>query len=168
MSLLTFLRNSVISLPLITFLIAIIINNYYLVFLSIGLIISGIINHLLKLLTIGSSHKIFIRPSGAKGCSAECGNEPRDGDPGFPSGHAQNAWFFSTFMILYYLAQDRHNPIVIIIYIILALVISFSRLGYIPQLGTLCHTQFQVLVGSGLGIILATIYFKTLFKIFSA
>ena len=92
MPLFTFLRNSVVILPFMSFIIAITDNNFYLLALTIGLLISAIINHLIKIITIQFPSIIFKRPKGAIGCSGGYDNRPCGGEPGFPSGHSQNAW----------------------------------------------------------------------------
>ena len=160
MAILTFLRNSVISIPVVTFLIAIAINNYYLLLLPIGITISAIINIILKSCASLFSHRIFRRPIGSKGCGAGCGNSCYTNTEGFPSGHSQNAWFFSAFMILYNSKFGNNSILVKILYLVFASIISFSRLGYNSSLGTTCHTPLQVLVGSILGTLLGAIYFS--------
>ncbi len=167
MPLLTFLRNSVISIPVLSFLIGVSLNNYYLLLLPVGLVISGIINLVLKQLLVLFPQKIFVRPDGARGCGAGCGNNLAEGQQGFPSGHAQTAWFFAIFMIMYNITFVNNNYLVILIYLIFAATISFSRLGYYPLLGTLCHTPLQVIVGSNLGIILGLVYFNILYYYFT-
>ena len=161
MAILTFLRNSVISIPVLTFLIGIAINNYYLLLLPIGIIISAIINIILKWWSSSFKNKIFIRPDGSKGCGAGCGNTPYSNRVGFPSGHSQNAWFFAIYMILYSNKFGNNNTMVKLIYLSFATIISFSRLGYYSILGTTCHTPIQVIVGSIIGILLAKVYFSS-------
>ena len=169
MPLFNFLRNSVISIPVLVFLIAIAENNIYLIFLTIGLIVNAFINHTIKKITTYYPNKIFLRPIKARGCSSNHLDKPCGGKPGFPSGHSQNAWFFTMYMILYYLNKNHNNknPLDILIFIILAFTISISRLGISPYLGTLCHTPLQVVVGGLLGIVLSYFYFHFIFKMVS-
>ena len=172
MPLITFFRNSVISIPIITFLIGISINNYYLSLLSIGLFLSNILNIIIKSFFSQFPYKIFKRPPGSKDYDMSCNDNDNDNDndnitstlSGFPSGHSQMVWFFSIFMILYSYKLGNANAQVIIILLMFASVISFSRLGYYKILGTACHTPLQVIVGSILGIILAQLYFKLINK----
>ncbi len=168
MSLVMFLRTTVISMPIFTLLVGIVLHEPYLIALPFGLVTSDVINIVLKLFFSQFSYAGFFRPPGSKGCSLGCQDEIASGDPGFPSGHSQNAWFFASFMLLYYQLKSKDTGVkksfVTGIYLIGAFLISYSRLGYYSILGTLCHTPFQVYVGSGLGIFLGWSYFQLVKK----
>ena len=74
-----------------------------------------------------------------------------------PSGHAQNAVFFSTYTILNLLDNKeiifvKYFGVVLFIYV--ALFIMYSRI-YLR-----CHTVQQVIVGGLIGAILGTLYYK--------
>jgi membrane-associated phospholipid phosphatase len=162
MTLKTFFANSVIFIPIITFLIGIILNNYYLIMLTLGLLISLVLNFMMKVGFSQLSYESFRRPVGSKGCSIDWLplKGGHDHEMGFPSGHSQFIWFFVTFLILYHLSKSNtSNYILIILLIIFALLVSISRLGIYPVLGNLCHTRLQVIVGCFIGIISALIYF---------
>ena len=60
MPLITFFRNSVISIPITTLVyIGISINNYYLIQLSIGLFLSNILNIIIKVFFSQFPYKIL-------------------------------------------------------------------------------------------------------------
>lgn len=146
-----FCRDSVISIPIITFIIGLSINNNYLILLSIGIILTGLLNFILKLFFSLFSNPIFKRPF--------------SNTPGFPSGHSQTIWFFTIFILLLSLKYKSifFYPISIIV-ITLAILISLSRLGWFPLQpykisGKVFHTFFQVLVGAIIGIVTAYYFF---------
>ena len=90
MPLITFFRNSVISIPITTFLIGISINNYYLIQLSIGLFLSNILNIIIKVFFSQFPYKIFKRPSSFNDYDISCNdNNITYILDGFPSGHSQ-------------------------------------------------------------------------------
>jgi membrane-associated phospholipid phosphatase len=157
-SIINFYRNSVISIPIITFIIGIIFNKY-LIYLSIGLIINGCINYSIKKLLSYLPTNIFLRPKLSKGCSASCDSYDCSNKIGFPSGHSQTIWFFITYLFLYHYKSNKkiiHFPTLFCL-ILLATSISISRLGFLGS--NICHSPIQVIVGSILGIILAYYYF---------
>jgi membrane-associated phospholipid phosphatase len=157
-----FFRNSVLSIPIITFIIGICCLDKYLILLTIGIIISGIINYTIKKILAQFKTNIFLRPKKAKGCSACCNEKPANHKVGFPSGHSQIIWFFSTYLFLY--SYYKYNSIMSLpILFILAKIISLSRLGWIPEIGTPCHTLTQVIFGALLGIITAYYYFNIIY-----
>ena len=84
---------------------------------------------------------------------------------GFPSNHAQNIWFFTTFLILYniYILKSDHYLVGSIL-ILFSIMVSISRLGISPLLGPRCHTPLQVVVGGLLGCISAILYFGLIRK----
>lgn len=132
------------------------------------------IKWLYKMLNVKSIPILGIggRPSGATGCSTflSCINTTSI-TFGMPSGHSQNAWFFSTFMLLelwrYYQLQPldvkcdgmyldtiitKHPALISILstlLIIFAIIISYSRV-WIEG----CHTVQQVIVGAIIGVLL--------------
>ena len=71
-----FFRNSVISIPIINFIIGCILFDKYLIFLTIGLLLSGLLNYIIKYIIYISfnslNRKWFLRPINAKGCDACC------------------------------------------------------------------------------------------------
>lgn len=159
-----FFKNSVVSIPIITFIISIATNNPFLIFIVIGLVISGIINltikHILKIIFPNKNKAIILyRPNTATSCGASNNDKNYSNEIGFPSGHSQSIWFFITLLIL---NMPNYGPIPTIFLILVAMAISFSRLGYFTSLGSACHTPLQVLCGSLLGIVLA--HFFYLFK----
>ena len=150
-----FFRNSVISIPIINFIIGCILFDKYLIFLTIGLLLSGLLNYIIKYIIYISfnslNRKWFLRPINAKGCDACCDDRPAHDKIGLPSGHSQLIWFFITYLFIYsYHKYNYHSLFILPILIILASSISLSRLGW---LGNECHTPFQVIIGALLGSI---------------
>ena len=156
-----FCRDSVFSIPIITFILGLTINNIYFILLSIGIVLSGILNFILKKLFSLFSNPIFKRPY--------------SNTPGFPSGHSQVIWFFAIFILLlskkYHNSTiSRHTKVIIIIVTTLAILISLSRLGWFPLQpckisGKVFHNPLQVLVGAIIGILTGYYYFCYLDKI---
>jgi membrane-associated phospholipid phosphatase len=64
-----------------------------------------------------------------------------------PSNHSQQAVVFSTYMILKDLEKNTLSPLKTIIYVLLALIIMYSRI-YLN-----CHTIQQVIMGGVIGLI---------------
>ena len=99
------------------------------------------------------------RPTNSKN-SAQFGNintPPYKGSYGMPSGHSQNATFFSTYVILNLLENPFSNNIKIygtVLFITLALGIMYSRVLL------KCHTVQQVIAGGLIGSVLGSLYFK--------
>ena len=152
-----FCQNSVVSIPIITFIIGLTINNIYLVLLSIGIILTGFLNFILKNIFSFFTNPIFKRPFSNR--------------TGFPSGHSQTIWFFAIFILL--LSRKYHSiyfiPICFIV-ISLAILISLSRLGWFPLQpfkisGKVYHNPLQVFVGALIGIITSYYYFIFLDKL---
>jgi len=76
---------------------------------------------------------------------------------GMPSGHSQNAVFFSTYVIMNMLDSNislHQKTFGISLFICLALGIMYSRV-YLN-----CHTIPQVVVGGLIGFLLAKIYYE--------
>lgn len=156
-----FFRNSVISIPIINFIIAMTLLDTYLVALSIGLCLSGLLNIIIKYTIYISiskqNRKYFLRPNNAKGCDACCSENLAHDKIGFPSGHTQMIWFFVVYLFLYsYQKYNNDSFYFSPILIILAISISISRLGW---LGNECHTITQVIIGGLIGSISSYYYF---------
>jgi len=155
-----FFRNSVVSIVIITFIIAITLVDRYLMALVLGLILSGVLNYSIKytldLICDNTTRRYFLRPINAKGCGACCQETPANNKIGFPSGHSQIVWFFSFYLILYSYYKLSYNIPSIIILIFFATSVSISRLGW---LGNQCHTPGQVIAGTLLGCYTSYYYF---------
>ena len=156
-----FFRNSVISIPIVNLIIGIGLLDKYLCYLTVGLVLSGLFNLLIKqtlyISTTPQNRKFFLRPNTAKGCDACCNETPAADKIGFPSGHSQQAWFFTTYLLLYsYHKYKNINIISFLILIIFANAISISRLGW---LGNQCHTYLQIITGGLLGSITSYYFF---------
>jgi membrane-associated phospholipid phosphatase len=163
-----FFRNSVISIPIINFIIACVLLDKFLIALTIGLLLSGLLNYIIKYtiyISTNSQNRIFfLRPKNAKGCDACCDDLPAHDKIGLPSGHSQLIWFFSIYLFLYsYHKYIEKSFIILPILILLAVSISLSRLGWF---GNECHTPFQVIIGALIGSITAYYYFNVFFKFF--
>lgn len=140
-------------------------NNIEFFMLSGALVINDIINFMLKYFIakpILGDKKYFLmgsgsRPKGAKNCSLFVEkNASFSKSYGMPSGHSQNAAFFSTYAIMGIL----NNPLIsnkyifVTIFIFLAFSVMYSRV-YLK-----CHTIQQIIVGGVLGIILGLQYYN--------
>ena len=111
-----------------------------------------------------------VRPNGAKNCGFFLKNKPiyhkYPKSYGMPSGHSQGISFFSTLGILYLLnnynknnKNNKKNKKIImllgcLILICIVLFVMYSRVLF------KCHTIEQTMVGSLIGILLASILFK--------
>ena len=141
--------------------------------LIVALTINDLINTFLKYkicapLMGTSKWSIFgygTRPKGAKHCSlfVEPGsNGIPKGSYGMPSGHSQNAMFFTTYMVLH-LINSNYNKITqnagIVLFSVLGIMVMYSRVYF------KCHTVQQVIIGGLLGGILGALYFKNKDKI---
>lgn len=97
--------------------------------------------------------QMFLRPNPPpEGCCVLdylCENKPTT--YGFPSGHAQTAFFFAMFMSLY----DREHALFYFLYAILS---SLNRV----RIG--CHNLLQVFGGALFGMVYAFISFKLFVK----
>ena len=150
-SLETFCKNSVLSIPIICFMIGIIDFKYILI--TIGIILCGIINFIIKsIINKILPYKYTKRPNNAKGCGA-CNDNYID-NIGLPSGHSQLAWFFVFYLWL--LKPNIRNALILFP---IALIISISR--YFSN----CHTKLQIFIGSLIGIIFAY-YFREFIILF--
>ena len=88
--------------------------------------------------------------------------KPSSTSYGMPSGHSQNAAFFSSYVILNLLNNPFTNSVKIygtVIFISLSIGIMYSRVIL------KCHTVQQVIAGGLIGSVLGSIYFKNKDKI---
>ena len=139
--------------PILILLYAILIQDVYLIFF---LIMTIIINYILKYkitqpLLGNKNYPIIgsgVRPKNAKNCGIF--KDPpgyKNNTYGMPSNHSQQAVVFSTYMILKDLEKNTLSPLKTIIYVLLALIIMYSRI-YLN-----CHTIQQVIMGGVIGLI---------------
>ena len=155
-----------------SFLSYFLVGNIELLMLTAAILLNDAFNHFLKNnickpLMGNNKWPIFgygIRPKGAKYCSLFI-KPNSDGIPksyGMPSGHSQNAAFFSSYVILNLLNNPFSNSVKIygtIIFISLAIGIMYSRVIL------KCHTVQQVIAGGLIGSALGAVYFKNKDKI---
>ena len=162
------LKTSVISIPIITSILAIILNNEKFIKFSLILISSNFINITLKIIFGLINYKFFLRPNSKYIPFRDRSLSDYIKNIGMPSGHSQLSFLFSTFLILYIINKNIYNinKISVISKIILLLVfsisISVSRLGIIKNLGPQVHSIFQVVIGGIIGIIIGFLTFKVL------
>ena len=156
----TFLKQSVIIIPVITFSIGIMFFNKELLLLAIYLIISIIFNTSLKIFFGKINYNKFLRPN-VQGKTKNITPIDCIHNIGMPSCHSQIAWTFTSFMTVVIYTNQKipsiHKWIYYIILFLLAISISISRTGLILTLGPKVHTISQVAIGSILGLILGTI-----------
>tara|TARA_R110001592_G_scaffold282652_2_gene550435 strand:+ start:80 stop:619 length:540 start_codon:yes stop_codon:yes gene_type:complete len=135
--------------------------NYFM--LGIALLVNDSLNGIFKIIIKSSfGEKIFgilgKRPIGAKNCGYFSNSKNSISKSyGMPSGHSQNAVFFSTFVIMNMLDSDialHQKTFGISLFICLSLGIMYSRV-YLN-----CHTIPQVVVGGLIGFLLAKIYYE--------
>ena len=162
--------------PLLTssssFLSYFLVGNIELLMLTAAILLNDAFNHFLKNVVcrplMGNKKlPIFgygIRPKGAKYCGLFI-KPNSNGIPtsyGMPSGHSQNAIFFSTYVILN-LINGKFKYLTkvygTIFFTLVGLGIMYSRV-YLK-----CHTVEQVIVGGVIGGVLAALYFKNKDKI---
>lgn len=155
-----FFRCSEISLPIITFMIGLVADNKLLL-LTLGMLLSGGINSILKSFFAIFPTTIFHRPKGAKQCGAICSDVLVDHKMGFPSGHSQMIWFFIiSLLIIYWPKHPKRCLLVSPFLLLFATLITLSRTGWTGACK--CHTPIQVGVGSIFGCIIAIFYWKYL------
>ena len=101
------------------------------------------------------------RPKGASNCDYFSRNGlAKPGTPGMPSGHMTHTTIFATVMILgrFWSARGRDISLENILFygvnISLVLVMAFAR--YYKK----CHTEFQIICGTVLGILLGYIFYE--------
>ena len=156
--------STIRATPTITFIYALIDfllnNNWYLL-----LIISAdkIINHSLKTLLqwkFGDDKEICFlgygrRPVNARntGCFLKLDNAEST-TYGMPSGHSQNAWLFTIYLITVLL---KNNPQFIGLRI--GLIICYAATVSYSRVIENCHTSQQVFLGGLIGIITGLLYF---------
>ncbi len=146
-------------------------NNSDLLLLGIFLSINDVVNHGLKTIffkpLIGGKNLPFLgigkRPVGAKNCGMfkECPAEIVT-SYGMPSGHSQNAVFFSTYVILNLINSNFIYAIKVygtVLFSFLALGIMYSRIYF------KCHTVQQVIAGGLIGGVLGALYYENKDKI---
>jgi len=148
-------------------------GNIDFLMLSVALTINDLINAFLKYKIcaplMGSKKWSILgygaRPKGAKHCSlfVEPGsNGIPKGSYGMPSGHSQNAMFFTTYIVLH-LINSNYDKITqnvgIVLFSVLGIMVIYSRIYF------KCHTVQQVIIGGLLGGILGALYFKNKDKI---
>jgi len=155
-----FLLNLLRAYPRLILLFALITKDP---FLFVGILIEEQINHFLKYIVVrpllgDKKYPIMgsgARPKGARNCGVWADNknvQPKS--YGMPSGHSAAALFFSTYKILELMNNKSNNTALYFIYVLLALVIPYSRLYF------KCHTIQQAIVGGIIGSILGYYWFK--------
>ena len=152
-----FCNSSVISIPIITFIIGYTLSNLNIILLTIGLIASIIFNIILKCIFSLFYNPIFYRPH-----QFILTNNNHFSIIGFPSGHSQVIWFFSFFLFL--LSKNKKQWMTYLLFI-LPIIISLSRIGWTPFKPfkistTIYHTPLQIIIGSFIGIITAYYFYK--------
>ena len=134
--------------------------------LSILILITNFINHFMKEYIfkpiMGNNYFPLLgygkRPKGSKNCGLF-----KDGSVstsyGMPSGHSETSTFFSTYLILKIIFNDKlHLLYKIVSFIFLSffpLLVMYSRVYWAK-----CHTIQQVIVGGLMGIIFGCIIYK--------
>lgn len=149
------------STPLMLYLFTmyqIIMTNskfYYLMF--IGMILSEIINPILKQLAAkywkDEYPDIILRPSCEYACNY-IGLKSKCSGLGMPSGHSQTTAMFVTMMYLYFQQNNQLTFFNKTILFTILLAIPLSRVYY------QCHSFSQIIIGSMVGIFLGFILFK--------
>lgn len=132
-------------------------NIAYLILLSIGMFISMLVSETIKQHL--PKEGIYLRPTHD---TCHCGLWPKKQESchnelavGMPSTHATVMAFFVTMIYLSnYNINSQQNSNTIIFSIILALLVIKQRYD------SHCHTGLQLFVGSLLGCIIGTIYYK--------
>ena len=138
---------------------------------GIALSISSLLNQLLKEFVFNPIMKENLfpilgkgtRPEGAQDCSNFIDPENRiSSSYGMPSGHAQTATFFATYLILM-IINERSSKNIKILKIITVLIITGIIMSSRVYLG--CHTIQQVVVGGIIGGLLGYLFFANMDKI---
>lgn len=91
------------------------------------------------------------RPKGAKDCNVWCNDGVQDGKPGMPSSHSAEVSFFAGFYF-----QQTTNIYIRGMLILYAVLVMLSR--YTKK----CHTIYQIIMGSLLGIFLSILVVRHL------
>jgi membrane-associated phospholipid phosphatase len=137
-----------------SFLNSILNNNQKELYFSVFLFMSDIFNHFVKTFVfkpLFGDKKIPFLGYGTRPQTKNCGlfiNNKESNSYGFPSGHSQIAWLFTTYRILN-LKEKNKTPISLFL-IALASLVSYSRVRWAK-----CHTVQQVVFGAIFGIIIA-------------
>jgi len=154
-------RASPAFIYLHTFFNALIFLSKKYLLLGLFLIGSDIFNFLLKeyvFRTMMGNRYYPILGYGIRPNMKDCGlfrNNTLSKSYGMPSGHSQIICLFITYWILEILKEDGFQTFQIIILIIIALVVMYSRVYWAK-----CHTIAQVLVGGIIGISLGILFHK--------
>lgn len=135
---------------LILFMMALILQNLYVLVLVLALMSKDIPEALLKSI----DWKYNKRPKGAFNCNALNSGGEAEGKPGFPSGHTALAVMLAAILLIEYYKQHQYQPRAqaVIIAVIFAILVPISRVQM------KCHTVIQVIAGALLGIMLALIF----------
>ena len=159
-----FLLNLLRAYPRLILLFALITKDP---FLFVGILIEEQINHFLKYIVVrpllgDKKYPIMgsgARPKGARNCGVWADNknvQPKS--YGMPSGHWAAALFFSTYKILELMNNKSNNTALYFIYVLLALVIPYSRLYF------KCHTIQQAIAGGIISFEAAKTFFRPSLK----
>lgn len=137
-------------------------TNFYIFYLFIGILLSGVFNSFIKNIIskpIADNFNLtsFFRPDNASNCGLfpNDNNKLNNSNIGMPSGHVQTAGFISTYLLLYLNKFNLLNNVYIILLCLLPLVIIYGRV-YESN----CHTLSQCIIGLIIGIITGLYYFK--------
>lgn len=136
---------------LILFMVALILQNLYVLVLVLALMSKDIPEAILKSI----DWKYNKRPEGAFDCDALNSGGEAVGKPGFPSGHTALAVMLATIFLIEYYRQSKQSqpkPQALIIAIMFAILVPVSRVQM------KCHTIIQVMAGALLGIVLGLIF----------
>tara|TARA_A100001015_G_C14969983_1_gene704677 strand:- start:484 stop:1059 length:576 start_codon:yes stop_codon:yes gene_type:complete len=151
-----------------TFFMFFFTNDIDLLFFTLFIFINEISNHILKqyiFRPVMKNKKLDIlgygkRPNEAKYCNlfiTKGNGKPSKSSYGMPSGHSQNAVFFSTYIILNMMDTMSNNftrMIGMIIFILLPLGIMYSRVYF------KCHTIEQVIIGGLFGFLISNLCYN--------
>lgn len=175
-----FISNALINPNILNYYL---ILWYIAVFFSNNVLKNVIFSSIYKIFNLKNPYILGIghRPNGATNCGVFLNLENKISSSfGMPSGHSQLAWAVSTFLILYLLNNNKINNknnnnnntkknkntinkiltnknykiFIIIILLLFALLVSFSRV-YVDK----CHTIQQVIMGGLFGILSGIIGF---------
>jgi hypothetical protein len=146
-----FFRILPVLITFCAFLFAIILKSKFLWFMTAGIIINGILWFIIGHITLKYYPELAKRPQTSHCYYIERNKQALSS--GLPSGHCQTMAFVSTWIILYFIIY--HIKLHISIPISMLLIFStwfmmYTRAGYFK-----CHTWFQAIFGSIIGIIMA-------------
>jgi membrane-associated phospholipid phosphatase len=149
-----------------SFLNSILNNNQKELYFAAFLFISDVFNHFIKTYLfkpLFGDKKIPFFGYGTRPQKMNCGlfiDNKESQSYGFPSGHSQIAWLFTTYKILNLKGKNK-TPISLFL-IALATLVSYSRVKWAK-----CHTVQQVVFGAIIGVIIANYlndYFNNYFE----